>query len=105
MLTIVMVLLLQIFNGMDWNCMFVFHSGACDAKCRMEHRTEAICQTDRDDLLMCLCSELLPFDSDFDFISSQSGKKILSFDFLHARFRCSGQNRRPPPEELVPLRC
>lgn len=105
MLTIVMVLLLQIFNGMDWNCMFVFHSGACDANCRMEHRTEAICQTDRDDLLMSLSSSELPFDSDFDFISSQSGKKIFSFDFPNVLFRRLGQNSRPPPEELVPLRC
>ena len=49
--TIIVLLMLQIFNEMDWNCFIGSHGSGCDDTCRSEHRTETICQQDTNELL------------------------------------------------------
>ncbi len=103
-LTIVMLLLLQIFNEMDWNCACHSHFSGCDDNCRTEHRTEIACRPNPDDLLETVllspCTERVPV-----FFVFMQQEDVPYADCRWPLFRVRAGSAGPPPEEPVPRRC
>lgn len=103
-LTVIILLLLQIFNEMDWNCSCHSHHRCCDANCRAEHRTETICQQDMSNLLEAAWTQIQMPSIPFPLFSLWEESARLA-DIPHQLLRLPVRSHAPPPEEPVPQRC
>ena len=103
-LTVVMLLLLQIFNGVDWNCLLMGYRGNCDADCRSEHRMETTCQPDMSTLLALEWMSVTA-DSDSFFSVLDLKRNSMKSDIREQSFLATEWNPGIPPEEPVPQRC
>lgn len=96
--------LLQIFNGVDWDCAAGFHSWDSDSNTRAEHRMETTNLPDVENLLLAAwqttCVGLDPFIHIPQLEKYGEGADGFG-SFIPLPDRSSG----PPPEEPVPRRC
>lgn len=102
--TIVLLLLLQIFNGVDWNCPAGSHHPCGDACCRQEHLTEAICQQDESNLLEAVWMQIHLRPTPF-FLPPLFPDGMMSAGFSREQKLSAKRDHAPPTEELQPLRC
>lgn len=99
-----LLLLLQIFNGMDWDCAAGFHSWDSNSNTRAEHRMETTNLPDMENLLLTAWQmarvDLDPFIHILQ-LERFGGTADGFLPFFRLPDRCAG----PPPEEPLPRRC
>lgn len=103
-LTMIFLFLLQIFNGVDWDCAAGFHSWNSDSSSRAEHRMETTSPADAERSLSAAW-QLAGFRTDSFFHFPDPGKHLMISDLPPQPILLREWSSGPPPELLVPWRC
>ena len=100
----ILLLLLQIFNEVDWDCAAGFHAWDRDPGSLAEHRMETTNPPDMDSLLETAWQEISIAPFPF-FHFPDRGKLLMFSKFSQPELRLLKRSSGPPPEELIPWRC
>lgn len=90
----IFLFLLQIFNGVDWDCAAGFHSWNSDSSSRAEHRMETTSPADAERSLSAAW-QLAGFRTDSFFHFPDPGKHLMISDLPPAAHPAAGMEFRP----------
>ena len=103
--TIIVLLLLQIFNELDWNCFVDAHVPECGDNCRSEHQTEIVCPQDMNDTLDSVRLQTTTPPLPFFLLPALPGKRSPESVRLPLSQRLRTRTPGETPEKPVPQRC
>lgn len=102
-ITVIVIMLLQIFNGVDWHCIICHHHRQCDTACKMEHRTEITCLQDETSLYT---PDIIVDATDtMVFLQLSPTNRRSMYINIGKHLNALTPITSIPHEELVPLRC
>ncbi len=102
--TVITLLLLQVFNDVDWNCFSGPQQEECGEGCHAEHRLGVVCQPDMIHVLEQAYQQIFTEPEPFFFLSRLMRKHPV-FNIRNRSLVPEERSSGPPSGECVPLRC